>query len=177
MRPPPWQPPRERSAAEPAMVARIRRARLFVLLRRLRHAWCSAAFQAALARIFQERSPGQPPGPPAPLALVPLLPAYPGASDDEALEALTMDRRWPLVCDGLDGAEPPLRQAPLVRCRAARIAHGLDRRLIERPVELAAREGGFGPRQRRAALDSSPWGARAGARRRLIFWAPLCARP
>jgi len=131
-----------------------------VCLRRLRHELFSAAFQAALASIFQDRSKGQPPVPPAPLALVPLLPAYTGASDDEALEALTMDRRWQLVCDGLDGAEPPVSKATLVRFRAALIAHGLDRRLLERPVELAAREGGFGPRQLRAALDSSPlWGA------------------
>src|SRR5262245_4475193 len=36
----------------------------------------------------------------------------------------------------------------------------MDRRLLERTVELAARRGGFGPRQLRAALDSSPlWGA------------------
>ena len=36
----------------------------------------------------------------------------------------------------------------------------LDRRLVERTVELAARTGGFGARALRAALDSSPlWGA------------------
>ena len=36
----------------------------------------------------------------------------------------------------------------------------MDRRLIERVVALAQREKGFGPRQLRAALDSSPlWGA------------------
>jgi Transposase DDE domain/Transposase domain (DUF772) len=160
MRPPPWQPPRELSAAEQAIVARIRRARLFVFLRRLRHELFSDAFQAELASIFQDRSKGQPPVPPAQLALVTLLQAYTGASDDEAIEALTMDRRWQLVCDCLDCAEPPLSKATLVRFRAALIAHGLDRRLIERTVELAARDGGFGPRQLRAALDSSPlWGA------------------
>ena len=83
MRPPPWPPPRELSSAAQAIVARIWRARLFVCLRRLRHELFSAAFQAALASIFQDRSKGQPPVPPAPLALVPLLPAYTGASDDE----------------------------------------------------------------------------------------------
>jgi hypothetical protein len=36
----------------------------------------------------------------------------------------------------------------------------LDRRLIERTIELANRNQGFGPRALRAALDSSPlWGA------------------
>ena len=40
------------------------------------------------------------------------------------------------------------------------IEHDLDRRLIERTVDLAARTRGFGARALRAALDSSPlWGA------------------
>src|SRR5512139_1982057 len=40
------------------------------------------------------------------------------------------------------------------------IKHRLERRLIERTIELAAQHGGFGSRQLRAALDSSPlWGA------------------
>jgi hypothetical protein len=40
------------------------------------------------------------------------------------------------------------------------IAHQMDRRLLERTVEVAATSGAFGPRQLRAALDSSPlWGA------------------
>jgi transposase len=34
----------------------------------------------------------------------------------------------------------------LVRFRAALITHDLDRRLIERTVELAGRDGGFCPR-------------------------------
>jgi hypothetical protein len=132
-RPPLGPPPRELSSAAQALGARSRRARLFVCLRRLRHAWFSAAFPAALARLFQDRSTGQPPVPPVLLALGPRLPASTGASDDEALEALTMDRRGPLVCDGLDGAEPPVSKAPLVRLRAALIAHGLDRRRLARP--------------------------------------------
>jgi hypothetical protein len=160
MRPPPWQPPMELSPAEQAIVTRIRRAKLFVFLRRVRHELFADAFQAELANLVRESPKGQPPVPPAQLALMPLLQAYTGASDDEAIEALTMDRRWQLVCDCLDCTEPPLSKATLVRFRAALIAHGLDRRLLERTVELAAREGGLGPRQLRAALDSSPlWGA------------------
>jgi Transposase DDE domain/Transposase domain (DUF772) len=160
MRPLLWHPPTALSAAEQAIVSRLRRAKLFVFLRRMRHELCADTFQAAWAGIFGDRPQGQPPWPPAPLARVPLLQAYTGASDDEAIEALTMDRRWQLGCDCLDCAEPPLSKATLVRFRAALIAQGLDRRLIERTVELAGRDGGVGPRQRRAALDSSPlWGA------------------
>jgi hypothetical protein len=69
-----------------------------------------------------------------------------------------MERRWQLVRDCPDWSEPPFGKAPFFR--AALIAHGLDRRLIERTIELAAREGGVSARPRRAALDSSPlWGA------------------
>ena len=47
-----------------------------------------------------------------------------------------------------------------MRFRQALIIHQLDRRLIERTVELAQKSKKFGSRQLRAALDSSPlWGA------------------
>ena len=46
--------------------------------------------------------------PAAQLALATILQAYTGVSDDEAIEATTMDRRWQLVLDCLDGAAPPL---------------------------------------------------------------------
>jgi transposase len=94
------------------------------------------------------------------LALATILPAYTGVSDDEVIEVLVMDRRWQLVLDCLDCKKAPFGKGTLVRFREALIAHTLDRRLIERMVELAEREGDFGSRQLRAALDSSPlWGA------------------
>jgi hypothetical protein len=72
---------------------------------------------------------------------------------------MTMDRRWQLVLDCLDCEQAPFSKATLVRCRQAMIKHRLERRLIERTIELAAKTGGFGSRQLRAALDSSPlWG-------------------
>src|SRR6266511_4618425 len=160
MRPPWWQPPIELSPAEQAIVARIRRAKLFVFLRRVRHELFANAFQEELATIFRDSPKGQPPVPPAQLALVILLQAYTGASDDEAIEALTMDRRWQLVCDCLECEAAPFGKGTLVRFRQAFIARGFDRRLIERTVALAERDRGVGPRQLRAALDSSPlWGA------------------
>jgi Transposase domain (DUF772) len=87
-------------------VARIRRAKLFILLHRIRHARFCDAFQEELGTRFRDSPKGQPPVPPAQLALVTLLQAYTGASDDEAIEALLMDRRWQLVCNCLDCAEP-----------------------------------------------------------------------
>jgi hypothetical protein len=160
MRPPAWHPPIPLSAAEAAIVRRIRRAKLFVFLRTHRHELFDAAVQAELAQIFRDSPRGQPPVPPAQLALATILQAYTGVSDDEVIEALTMDRRWQLVLDCLDCETAPCGKATLVRFRAALIAAGLDRRLVERTVELAEQTGGFGPRPLRVALDSSPlWGA------------------
>jgi transposase len=89
-----------------------------------------------------------------------VLQAYVGCSDDEVVEATTMDRRSQLVLDCLDASRPPFSKGTLVAFRRRLIEHGLDRRLVERTVALAAVRGGFGSRALRAALDSSPlWGA------------------
>ena len=105
MRPPPWNPPVELSPVEQGIVKRIRRAKLFVILREWRHELFDEAFQEDLGRLYAASRRGQPPVPPAQLALATVLQAYVGCSDDEVIEATTMDRRWQLVLDCLD-AEP-----------------------------------------------------------------------
>src|ERR687893_2676040 len=160
MRPAVWQPSVVPSAAEQAILKRIRRAKLFVFLRHQRQALFSDAFQQELATLYKDAPQGQPPVPPAQLALALLLQAYTGVSDDEVIEATTMDRRWQLVLDCLDCSEPPFSKGTLVAFRRRLIEHGLDRRLVERTVTVAEQRGGFGSQALRAALDSSPlWGA------------------
>jgi len=58
------------------------------------------------SKLYADSVCGHPPVPPAQLALVTILQAYTGASDAEAIEALTMDRRWQLVVN-LDCEQPP----------------------------------------------------------------------
>jgi hypothetical protein len=161
MRPRLWQPPIDLNPQEAAIVRRIQRAELFVFLRAQRHELFSPAFQEEMARaLYADASKGQPPIPPAQLALATLLQAYTGVSDDEVVEATTMDRRWQLVLDCLDTPQSPFSKATLVAFRQRLIAHDVDRRLIERTLEVAQEQGGFSPRALRAALDSSPlWGA------------------
>jgi transposase len=92
--------------------------------------------------------------------LATLLQAYTRVSDDEVIEATTMDRRWQLVLDGLDCDTPPFSRGVLVAFRQRLLAQQMDRRPLERTVERAATSGTFGSRQLRAALESSPrWGA------------------
>ncbi len=160
MRPENWNPPIELSALEQSIVKRIKRAKLFTFLREYRHQLFDEEFQAELSKLYADSPKGHPPVPPAQLALTTILQAYTGASDAEAIEALSMDRRWQLVLDCIDCENAPFSQATLVRFRTALIVQGLDRRLIERTVELAQQTKEFGSRQLRAALDSSPlWGA------------------
>jgi hypothetical protein len=160
MRPALWHPPVPPSAAEQVIIKRIRRAKLFVFLREHRHELFNDAFQEELASLYRDSAVGQPPTPPAQLGLATILQAYTGASDAEVIEATTMDRRWQLVLDCLDCSDSPFSKGTLVGFRQRLIAQHLDRRLIERTIELAAQVGAFGSRQLRAALDSSPlWGA------------------
>ena len=160
VRPVVWRPPAEPSPAELAVIKAVRRARLFVFLRLHRHELFDEQFQAELAQAYADRPKGQPPVPPARLALATILQAYTGVSDDEVIEATVMDRRWQLVLDCMGAEEPPFSKGTLVGFRKRLIERNLDRRLVERTVELAARTGGFGARALRAALDSSPlWGA------------------
>src|SRR5437868_10272113 len=160
MRPEMWRPPVEPSPAEQAVIKAVRRARLFVFLRLHRHELFDEEFQTELAQAYVASPKGQPPVPPARLALATILQAYTGVSDDEVIEATIMDRRWQLVLDCMDAEHAPFSKGTLVGFRSRLIRKDLDRRLIERTVELAARTGGFGARALRAALDSSPlWGA------------------
>jgi hypothetical protein len=160
MRPRVWQPPIEPTPAEAAVMRRIKRAKLFVFLREHRHEIFDECFQEELGGIYDDSRLGQPPVPPAKLALATILQAYTGASDEEAIEAMVMDRRWQLVLGCLDTEEPPFSKSTLVAFRKRLIEKEMDRRLVERTVEVAAQRRSFGHKALRAALDSSPlWGA------------------
>jgi hypothetical protein len=161
MRPPLWQPPVALSPEETAIVRRIHRAKLFIFLREQRQVLFSPDFQEELAStLYEDKPKGHPPIPPAQLALATILQAYTGVSDDEVIEATTMDRRWQLVLDCLDCTQAPFSKATLVAFRQRLIAHEGDRRLVERTLEVAQASGGFSPKALRVALDSSPlWGA------------------
>jgi transposase len=160
MRPSFWRPPVELSSIEQTIITRIKRAKLFIFLRYHRHELFDDAFQEELVALYAPSPRGHPPIPPAQLALATIVQAYTGVSDDEVIEATLMDRRWQLVLDCLDTEQAPFSKGTLVAFRKLLIEAQMDRRLIERTIELASQNQGFGSRALRAALDSSPlWGA------------------
>ena len=67
-----------------------------------------------------------------------------------------MDKRWQMVLDCLGAEQPPFSQGTLFNFRMRLIAHNLDKTLLDRTVALAEQTGGFGARQLRAVLDSTP---------------------
>lgn len=160
MRPEAWNPPIELSLKEEKVASRIRRAKLFVFLRQIRHELFDSEFQMELATVFKDSSVGLCPVPPAQLALAVILQAYTGVSDDEVIEAIEMDRRWQLVLDCVDCEKSPFGKGTLVRFRALLILKSFDRRLVEKTIEMAKKYKGYNSRSLKVALDSSPlWGA------------------
>ena len=61
-----------------------------------------------------------------------------------------------LVLGTIGQDDAPFGQGSLVRFRARMVAHDLDKRLLDRTVELAKSTRGFGWQALRAAFDSSP---------------------
>src|SRR5438105_10622086 len=117
MQPSPWQPPVELSEQEEQVVKRIRKAKLFVFLRKHRHELFNEAFQQELANLYREAERGHSSVVPAMLALALILQAYTGVSDEEVIEATVMDRRWQLVLDCLDTEQAPFSKGTLVAFR------------------------------------------------------------
>lgn len=133
-----WLPPIDLSTKEQGIIQRIRRAKLFVFLRRHRNALFDDAFQEELATLYAPSLRGHPPIVPAQLALATILQAYTGVSDDEVIEATLMDRRWQLVLDCLDTEQAPFSKGAFVAFRKRLIEAQMDQRLIERTIELAS---------------------------------------
>jgi hypothetical protein len=151
-----WSPSVKTSPQEEWVLKRCKKAKLFVFLRRHRHELFDEDFQQELAGMYAARSAGREPVAPAVLALVTLLQAALGVSDEDAVEFAVMDRRWQMLLDTLGSDEAPFAQGTLFNFRERLIAADLDRRLLERTVELAKRTRGFSHKTLRAAFDASP---------------------
>lgn len=161
-----WNPPVEWSADELRIAKVLKRiGKFFVFLREVRHELFNEEFQAELAAAYDPR--GNEPLPSALLAMVTLLQAYDQTGDANAVVTAQMDMRWQLVLGCLGAEKAPFSQGVLSQFRARMIEHDLDKKLLERTVEIAKRTNKFGWQHLRAALDSSPL---LGAGRVLDTW-------
>lgn len=151
-----WTPPVEVSKAEERILGKCKKSKLFIFLRLHRHELFDEPFQRELAAMYPERARGKEPVAPALLAMVTLLQAALGMSDEEAVEYAALERRWQMLLDCLGDEDAPFSQGSLFNFRQRLIAADLDRRLLERTVELARRTKVFGARALRAAFDASP---------------------
>lgn len=156
-----WSPPVDLSPEEEFIASRLKRTgKLFVFLRRHRHVLFSDGFRQELESMYSDAPRGTAPKDPALLAMVTLLQAYQQSSDAVAVENAVLDRRWQMVLDCFNCEKPPFSQGVLVDFRRRLLEHDMDRRLLERTVELAKETGDFSHKALRVALDSAPlWGA------------------
>ena len=144
-----------RSPEEQAVAKQLRAASKFYrFLWEIRGELFKDGFEEELVASYRPR--GQEPCPPALLAMVMLLQRYTGAGDAAAVELAENDRRWQLVLGTLGEGGAPFGQGTLVRFRTRMMAHDLDKKLVERTVELAKKSSTFGWKKLRVALDSSP---------------------
>ena len=157
-----WQPREELSRQEQALMKRLDRVRkLLGFLRVHRRRLFDDAFQDELATMYRDTGAGKSPVPPALMAMASFVQAYLGVSDAEMVELTVVDLRVQMVLDRLGADTPAFSQGALVDFRDRLIRADMDRRLLERTVELARETGGFDwrklPRSLRVAVDSSPF--------------------
>ena len=157
-----WTPPTELSRQEQSLLKRLDRVRkLLGFLRLHRHVLFSAEFQAELEGMYRDTGAGKDPVPPALMAMAALVQAYLGVSDAEMVELTVVDLRVQMVLGCLGATKPAFSQGSLVEFRERLIRADMDRRLLERTVELARETGGCDarklPRSLRVAVDSSPF--------------------
>lgn len=156
-----WKPPVETTRKEDMLLKRAKRSRrLFAFLRLHRHEIFDEAFQSELEALYRDSGAGAEPVPPALLCMALLLQGYLGTSDAEAVELTVVDARWQMVLNCLDAVEPAFSQGTLQQFRERLIAADMDKRLLQRTIELARSTKEFDwkklPKALRLAVDSRP---------------------
>jgi hypothetical protein len=130
-----WKPPLESERERRVASQLCASSKFHRFLWEIRRELFEDGFEETLIDSYEPR--GQDPCPPAMLAMVLLLQRHEGLSDAAAVDAAENDRRWQLVLGTLGRDSAPFGQGSLVRFRMRMIAHDLDRKLVDRAVELA----------------------------------------
>jgi len=158
-----WSPPIKCSDREENLFKLATKSRkLLPFLREHRHEIFDAAFQGELEAMYRDSGQGEEPQPPALMCMVVLLAGYQAVSDAEAVRLSAHDSCWRSILDTLDekGDAPAFSQGGLQQFRDRLVRHDMDRRLLERTIELAKKTKAFDwrklPKTLRVAVDSRP---------------------
>lgn len=140
---------------------RLRRTRkLFAFLRMHRGEIFDDGFQSEFEGMYRNTGAGDEPVPPGLMCMVTILQGYLRISDVEAVELSLVDARWQMVLGCVGAEEPIFSQGGLQGFRERLIAADMDRRLLERTIELARKTKEFDwkklPKDLRLAVDSRP---------------------
>jgi hypothetical protein len=157
-----WHPRVELTEREERLLKVIGRSRkLIAFLRTFRHVIFDEAFQSELWAMYRDSGQGADAYPPALLCMAQFLQCYFHASDAEVVRLSATDRCWRLVLDlPLDGDDPAFSQGAFQQGRERLIRHQLDRRLLERTIEVAKETKAFDFKKLqklRVAVDSRPF--------------------
>ena len=140
-----------------------RKQKLYGFLRREGNRIIDEEFQDELASMYRDSGAGRVTVAPGLMAMATLLQGYQGVSDAEAVELSAVDMRWQMVLGCLGVRKPAFSQGALHDFRHRLIEHDMDRRLLERTVEVARETRGFDykklPKSLRVAVDSAPIGS------------------
>lgn len=156
-----WTPPVAPTRQEQFILKRLGRVRkLLGFLRLHRHELFDDGMQDELAAMYRTTGAGKEARPPAMMAMAMLVQGYLGMSDAEMIELTVLDLRVQMVLGCLGAEEPPFSQGALQEFRERVIAAEMDRRLLERTIDLAKQTQAFDyrklPKTLRVAIDSSP---------------------
>jgi hypothetical protein len=158
---PRWNPREELTKREQLLQKRGKVVKkLFAFLREQRRVIFSDTFQDELATMYRDTGEGVAPIAPAIMAMAVLLQAYVQSSDAETVELTILDLRWQMVLDCLGSEEPLFSQGAFFDFRQRLIKFDMDRRLLERTIEVAKESKGFDwkklPKDLRVGMDSRP---------------------
>lgn len=156
-----WSPPRDLTRREEKIMKQVAKTRrLFQFLRVHRHELFDDRFQEELESTYRDTGAGSDPKPPAFMCMVLLIQGYLQISDAEAVSLMAVDARWQMVLDCVGAEEAPVSQGTIQRFRERLIEASVDRRLLERTIELAKKTKAFDwrklPKDVRVAIDSRP---------------------
>lgn len=156
-----WNPRQDLTKKEEILCKHLVRVRtLMVFLRKWRHEIVDDAFQQELASMYRDTGAGKAPVAPALMAMATLVQDYLMVSDAEMVKLTVFDQTVQMVLDHFGEEAPAFSQGAFSDFRARFIRHDMDRRMLERTVEIAKRTKDFDwrklPKTLRVGIDSAP---------------------